>query len=258
MKRTVTPMISMSLLVSLTALGCLGCAEPEPRPTPPDLSALVAAYAEPSGEVTRESARLLVADGARDLTLVSEAGPFVGLIEKMFTDLAGVGGQDNGLAAQKSGLTVSGVKVEAGGWIVYNRLCPRANGMGGRGTIRATALIDIDAFEPVIWGRLSDCRVDGSGIDGDLALHIDWVDGEPAGVIARINGLINLGGTAREGEFSVRWSGTTAMALTTLESFGSFLVGFDSGAGQLLIEGSNGRFVCNDTRCDGPDGGFAW
>ena len=70
MKRTVRSLISMSVLGLLPA--SVGCVEPEERPTPPDLSALVTVYAEPGGEVTRESAQRLVEEAATDLALVSD------------------------------------------------------------------------------------------------------------------------------------------------------------------------------------------
>ncbi|MGK0358970.1 MAG: hypothetical protein ACI9U2_001265 [Bradymonadia bacterium] len=259
MNQIVIPLISMSLLVSVG----LGCVEPEPRPTPPNLAALVATYAAPTGEVTRESAQRLVAEAATDLALIDDAEAFIGLINLMFTDLAGIGGdesglstQQGGLATQQRGLAVGGVKVDGAGWIDYYRLCPTANGMGARGTFDAIVLIDVDAFEPVVWGNLADCRIDGSGFNGDLALHIEWVDGVPSAVIARIVGQTNIGGIVKDGVFSLRWQGQTVMTDYVLDELGGFLVGVDAATEQLLIEGRNGRFVCDAAGCEGPDGGF--
>lgn len=259
MKHVAAPMIEMSLLASVLVLAaCVGCAEEQPRPTPPDLSALTAAYAAPTGEVTRESTIELLDQAATDLALVSDAQAFIGLIQLMFTDLAGVAEGEDGLAVQRSGLTVAGVEADAGGWIVYHRTCPSANGKGVRGSIEATALIGLDGFEPVIWGALADCRVDGSGMDGDLALHIDWADGAPTGVIGRINGRVNLGETIKDGEFSVRWQGSTVMTQYALAGAGTFVVGVDTVTNALIVDGQNGRFVCDDAGCQGANGGFAW
>ena len=250
MQRFAAALISMSL--------CWGCAEPDPRPKPPDLSALVAGYADLTGEVTRESALRLVEEAATDLALVGDAQAFIGLIQRMFADLSGLGQGEEGLATQRRGLNVGGVEVDGGGWIVYHRFCPTANGMGARGTIEAIALIDIEAFEPVIWGTLADCRVDGAGIDGDLALHIDWVDGAPVGVIARIDGQVRWGEVAKQGEFSLRWQPDAIVTRYALGDLGGFLVGVDLATDRLLIEGRNGRFTCDDAGCTGPDGGFEW
>lgn len=239
--------------------GLLGCApEPEPRPTPPNMTALLAQYAAPSGTVTRETAQQLLEDAVTELTLVQDADALIDLMTLIFSDLGGaLEDQENGLTSQQHALKVGGVDVDAGAWIVYHRLCPTANGVGERGEVALTALIETTGFEPVIWGALQDCRSDGAALDGELALHINWVDGAPQSVLARIDGIVKLGDAQKTGSFSLNWDAGAVLTQYTLADR-TFLIGADTARGTLVLEGENGRFMCDEQGCDGPDGGFAW
>jgi hypothetical protein len=254
------------MMMAALACGWVGCApDPEPRPTPPNMTALLAQYAAPSGTVTRESAQALLEDAATELALIQDADVLIDLMALVFSDLGGALDEDSGelavdeegLAVRHQTLKVGGINVDAGAWIVYHRLCPTANGTGTRGKMQLTALIEDTGFEPVIWGKLLDCRAEGSALDGDLALHIDWVDGAPQSVLANIDGIIKLGDAQQTGNFSVRWDADAVLTQYTLAGR-TFLLGIDSETSALVLEGENGRYVCDAQGCDGPEGGFAW
>lgn len=266
----------MSRLTIVAALAALGCAEEVAPPTPPDLSALVRQYEQPSGTVTAETARQLVEQAATTLGLISNPDALFTLASDLFDAFADrkpvsrTAAVEAGLAQQAQAVTVGGVAVDAGAWMIYRRACPRANGNGALGALEMTALTDLDAgFRPVIWGRAVDCRfieadaeagAAGSRIDGAIALHIDWTDDGVGRVILRVDGALTLAGTLLEGIISLSWqtveAGTEILTHFTLADGGGFLVG--SLNDRLVIEGANGRFLCDASGCDGPGGRFEW
>lgn len=244
------------MLLALLGWGC--APEPPTRPTPPDLTGVLAQYVAPSGTVNRDSARRLLEEGAMALALVQSAGVLIEFFGQIFSDLGGAVESDaQGLVVQRRGLEVGGVDLNAGAWVVYHRLCPTANGMGERGEVALTALIEETGIEPTIWGRLQDCRANGSTLDSDIAMHVTWTDGAPQSVLARFDGVVKLGEAQQTGVFTVRWDAGAVLTRYALDD-GAFLLGIDTANGAVMIVGENGRFACNEAGCTGPEGGFAW
>lgn len=238
----------------------LGCAEEVVPPTPPDLRALVQQYEAPSGRVTAESARELVEQTATEFGLVENFDVLIGLVDTVFADLGRSGTQEaqEGLAVQHHALTVGETAVAADGWIVYHRICPGANGVGVRGRLRMTMLGNLNGIKPTVWGAAQDCRIDGSSVDGDIAIHLEQGVDEITGGIVQIDGRLKLGETVFDGIFSASWSDAAVLTYTELPSLGGFLVGVDSATSQIVIEGVNGRFRCDASACEGPDERFEW
>lgn len=251
------------------SLALAACAEPTEWPEPPDLAPLVQAYQQPTGRVTAESARQLLAESGTALGLVQDPAAILELVQGFFDGLAQAGeasedSEQSGLRARRAALTVAGAQVDGEAWMRYRRDCPRASGAGARGVLELNALADVDGFQPVVWGAARDCRIlaegdaAGSLIDGGIALHVEWIDGGVGQILIRIDGALNLAGTAFDGLFSIAWSAADASLATLVErpDGESFLLG--TVGGQLAISGVNGRYLCDDMGCAGPDGRFAW
>lgn len=191
-----TERAATALLAALVALGGCNRDITDPKPTPPDLSAMVEAYESPSGALAAEDLGAVVAQlderlgvlrllcGWEDaLGIPCEGGSCGGcpLLDAVRASFAGLGGSTAGASegedAQSAG-SIGGVSLTGTGWLRIRRLCgghgaePVAD--AANGALELILGFTEAGLDPVIWGRMEACLENVADvpleIEGDLQI----------------------------------------------------------------------------------------
>ncbi|HEY6725562.1 MAG TPA: hypothetical protein VI197_16110 [Polyangiaceae bacterium] len=175
--------VGRALAASCALLGLAGCDDLE-LPTPPDMSALARAYAEPDGELTAETAAELGVSMADTVVETRTSSP-IELMGEMVTKLqdtskADPSSDDEPSEDDADGGTLLGEKLDIAAIVRLHHDCRGWEGedppQAGNGTLDITATLDSDGLIPTIWGTATNCRHARRGtnveLDGDIRIRL--------------------------------------------------------------------------------------
>jgi hypothetical protein len=147
------------ILFLASLVPALACSDLPDRPEPPDMSALVAAYANPSADLDQATADELAADLRARLDLSDALDHLESWVDDV---LAPALEQDGGGTARRRD-TTSSVRLEGDGFARIEHVC---GGWGAEpvvdedanGHLALTTTFTEAGFDPVIWGEAVECR----------------------------------------------------------------------------------------------------
>ncbi len=244
------------------------CGEQEPKdidkPTPPDMSALMAIYEAPTGTFDQDSA-LVAADAAHDIAQqIAELGIDQAL---QGTVLEAVDAKLNGETTTQGSIgTHRDYQTDGEGYLLVTRIC---NGWGAEpmpdpmnGDLRLTVGFTEQGVDAVVWGKATSCQyAQGShrillhGLDGAAAGELRLSFGSPVAfdqVAARpmlldLDIAAELDGTETLADFDFRIDPLTGtLELRVAVADGDIIV---SASTSLLtgVRAKNGNFGCNES-----------
>ena len=165
-------------------------------PVPPDMSALVDSYENPSGDLNVDNVKDVAAgivsalQAARNGAPIEETDALVGALQKVgggTTDtMSGTSStnytddyrQPTDVGAGEQ--TVSGSKIDIGASIKLRRICrgweePKQIDASVNGTLELNVALDQAGLLPTVWGRVERCRVKRDNVNiemtGDVRVH---------------------------------------------------------------------------------------
>ncbi len=150
-------MIRIVFFASLLAV--FACSDLPDRPEPPDMSALVAAYANPTADLDQAAADELAADLRARLDLSDALDQLESFVDDVLIPSLE---QDQGGSARRRDPT-SSVTLEGDGFARIEHVCA---GWGAEpvvdeeqnGHLALTTTFTDAGFDPVIWGEAAECR----------------------------------------------------------------------------------------------------
>jgi len=248
----------MRPIAALLCLLTVACGADDETPTPPDMSALVHAYEAPDGELTAETAPLLIAAFiARGEELAAAAG-----LIKVVTNVAAAlgGGGESGSTAEKSlGVRRDALSLRSSGWARASYIC---DGWATPAEIdrkwgvveMLTVFREADPAQ-ILWGHLDACKilVDGQkqALDGAVRAWIPKNDKEERFLVEFIGSTLNAAGEAQPvhmdlmgGKLAAFGGGSGGVTLQAVEGHGGFLVGGVDGQDSILVIAHNGAWSC--------------
>lgn len=230
------------------------------RPTAPNLSDLVAAYATPTAELSSETAQALVTAIPSRVQSLADVVSLVAVVSGSVGGFSGIEVDENGL--RRSGLSTEtgewSLSAEAGGWVELRRRCPGWNQEDRRGVLTLRALVEPSGVSEAIWGEVDGCRaVDESGhqfeYHGEIAL---WAPGLASGpIVFSIEGDVRDAEGTRAFGLDFQMADQAVLLKHELDDGSRFLIGVaKDGAEGLRILDAYGLWSCDTSGCALPDG----
>ena len=179
------------VLVAFAVIAC-GQTDPIEKPIPPDMSGLIEAYRNPTGELDADALNGVVTEITELLGDVDTAEELVAILEEIvdealapdpeqaLTGVLATGGPDV-QTAESVGTRRQGVTVQGDGFIAIRHIC---DGFGPdpdidedeNGVIRLEATFSEQGVDPIVWGVLEQCKyMSGESellLDGEANLHL--------------------------------------------------------------------------------------
>lgn len=265
---------ALSLLSFACAIGCSSKLPEVQKPTPPDMSNVIARYDAPTAPLDAQSISELLAP-ARELDaqiqkLGIDQSVIDAAVQAFNQRLAGAHADSAGVSSVRQAVTTQDT-----GYLQVTRIC---NGWGAmptpdqatNGAITLTAGFTNDTIDPVVWGTFSACEY---ALDGDQ-IELTGTDANPGSFDAYLGGAlqgdqigtlplifsVNLGATANDtsytltGDFKIDPS-AELLELRVTTSEGDLLVDFTD-TSLVGVRATNGAFSCDETQnqCVTSDG----
>ena len=169
-----------ALTLLLLSWASVGCGDLE-LPEPPDMSMLVEAYSNPTGELNQGTAvdlgneLVAIYEDRRDFSPQNLLSQIVGDIEDVGGGEIGDGAEGDGAGEQR----INGNVIDVAAIAEIHRICDGWGDAvideGANGALDLTATLDNGGMIPVVWGTFSHCKVQRQDIrlelDGDLRIR---------------------------------------------------------------------------------------
>jgi hypothetical protein len=266
---------SFAVVVALS-MGLCSCRRLT-SPEPPDMSAVLAAYAGPTAPLDVALATALAERARADAQSVDSLDG-LSIVTTVINGLQGgsaspIDGTVDAAAAgdgAPSGLIVGDTVIDGDGYLILEHRCPGwADDTEDPGTMRLTVLVRDTAIYEVVWGSLERCRLTAAGTDVEasltLAVHLDRrisiQQFHPLGITASIDGSVRVRAdpTANPVSLDFRVSEGGALQFRVQGATGHVVA--TVGASVWQVEATNGVFACDfdARRCtDGSGGEVTW
>jgi len=161
-------------LVVLALLPLGSCKRAIEKPTPPDMSALVAAYESPTGSFDQTVADDIVSAVDATLELLDELG-LTDRMEELFADFRANTEAESEPQSHPQGVDVDDgtIRIDGEGFVIVERICggweaePSPDPANGHLTLNVN-VTDL-TVDPVIWGTAATCRYSQEGVPIELA-----------------------------------------------------------------------------------------
>jgi hypothetical protein len=293
--RTVHQLCGLAAGVALLFGGAAGCQNDLPirnveKPPPPDMQALIDAYAAPTATLGASTigdlasaltARIQSADQlVLDQRLADAAREALQQLARSTQTTTTVAAPQTLREADDLQASAQALTIKGAGYLVVTRIC---DGWGtlpvpdlGNGISQLTIGFDEQQVDPVIWGTLSMCRyrvgehliqLDGASPDraaGDVRAYIGPgitlanAASLPNPILIEVNARATVDGVAVMGSFSARIAlATRALELLVPLPSGNVIVAVDAVRSNVVsVRAANGTFSCDyrALRCSDPSG----
>ncbi|MBI5535918.1 MAG: hypothetical protein HY898_24575 [Deltaproteobacteria bacterium] len=165
-------------LVALAALSACNEKMPEEKPTPPDMSALVGAYAQPSINLDQSNIAAIAQSESTIGAMVDKARALEPLIRSALEQSAKEATKPQ--SSDDSDPSMQTQALTGEGFMLVHRICPGwvegAPADEANGAMDFTVGFTEKGIDPVVWGSLTACKVGiqgtGSELAGDLRIHL--------------------------------------------------------------------------------------
>lgn len=250
------------VVVLAFAVGCGEQRERVDKPTPPDMTEVVQAYASPTGVFDATTAKAALDEyqtiAARVRALGIDASILTPLAESLDEALA-----QSSTPRTEPGQSQQALSLEANGTLVVQRVCKGWDTQAApdpkNGTLRLRVNFSESGLDPVIWGDAKACRYlvggvaevsidEGSGRRGDVRL---WV-GQSATfenfgkspVLLDVDLAVDVDGIAEDIAADFRWDPVTLDVAVAIASATGAVVVSRGTSGPLDVLAQNGHFQC--------------
>ncbi|MBI4701326.1 MAG: hypothetical protein HY744_09235 [Deltaproteobacteria bacterium] len=266
-----------SLLLVPCAAAAAACQQPVEKPTPPDMSALVAAYANPSGTFDQAAVQEMVDTVTKTLNSFAELGIDGRLGELLGTlgdSVSGPESQPQGEVKSEDGALV----IEGEAYLEITRICsgwgPEPKPDPANGTLTLNVNLTDIRLDPVLWAGAAGCRYRqedvtvlldrGSRRDvGDVRAYVgeqatlDNLGKQPIIVEVDVTATLqaDAGGAAATVAFDVRLVPDPQTIEVRVPTSRGDLIAGSSSQGIVQVRASNGTFACDGSgRCKNDKG----
>ena len=269
------------LIPCAVALALAGCAEELERemPTAPNMQPVVTAYVTPTAAFNKANAQTILdsLDAQFQLSerfcgrLANEAGTgeqSCAGIEQILGAVGAIGqggsqgspgGQGGTTGQLTAALNVGGTEVDGQGFFEVRRVCPGWGvnppvDVGTNGGLMLTATMSETGLNPVVWGKLDDCRVEEQGrklqVTGDFHLFLGNDDGtvslSPDFVVLDITARVLIDGEVFEGrvDLKLRMTGRVEVRVPVVEEHVIFFHETRGNTYSTGFRATNGTWGC--------------
>ncbi|MEB2310442.1 MAG: hypothetical protein OZ921_01080 [Sorangiineae bacterium] len=264
-------------LVGVLAMGhAVGCGDPRERlekPTPPDMSDLVAVYQSPSGRFEPATAEAMLADFERLAAELEKTGLDTAVLAPLGAAL------DETLSAAQTPSETDGARprpdLDADGTLSLRRICagwgaePRPDQANGALSLRVN--FSEAGLDPVIWGDASSCKylvggasrlllASGSGRVGDVRLWIGrsatFANFMTQVIVMDVDLTVEIDGVRAALRADFQWDPARRSPSFAVESTGGKVIVSRGSTGALRVSAKNGTFDCElaTLRCTADTG----
>lgn len=280
-----TPPTRPTLLQAVTLCAVAACAlvtascgeEPREQPTPPNMSALVATYQNPSADLTPAVMDQVTSDTIAGIDQLGTSVEFATvLIDTIVAGFEGPAEEEEGFL--KAGLQrrEQALALSADGFVEITRIC---NGWEGAttpntadGQIQLTAVANEGGLNPVVWGTMRDCKYRLSDVntrfDSAVSIYVGAAVGTDGSGLGQSPILIALDGDIALGE-DIQLNGAYDLQVDIETGAVETRLGLDDGSTLILsivddtlqYRAANGLWTCDfeGRTCTEQNGEtFAW